>query len=1101
MSECAVEDVKTVEDVLDQASTTRASADCIGNLAVFGGHPEMEISEDLTVSDSSLSSLVETSSHLQGLEHEKTCVSSFPSSEENNQEMQIVLAGEGVDLSEMASNNMIIHNAVPVQGEDMDTQIVYLNPDGTISFDPTGFLTTTTTDNASSISEPSDRYMLSTALQGNIILNSSNIQSSEITLGPHSQLAFKNEDMVNVSKFGSLSEYAQQTLTMVIDNSSSLGSDYILVEPSSLVVGQTPEGDSAKNSLGSYHSMKSALIDIPSMASCSIPVNATVDHKPTFELATYSVKLEELPIQCSAEGNVIGVNEQGVAQGAGDIISPDYGSLANMPRQGEILKDDGQSIQEKSLTEKHKSELRHLEQSHLEHHLKLTKRKQIESKCHSSDMVRTPDHSDCDSQDQELIEALEKNGINDKTPIFSSISAKVNASILNVVPGCQHFLLQQAHKFKDESTSIIFNSNSDCTFSGDINSFIKFHNEIKQILKMQQTTFLDTRLETSGKQLKEEKGIHCELLRPYISARGRKPKCSVKALQMGFVTSLENYLSNDGLWSLDEDNKSYSRGSRHLYSHRRKRGRPRKYLQNTEKKIKVTERNEVKQGCQEKDDPGSSNISKEGHLEEGKSETQKDSLQASESIQACISEEQSNTQNEGLKADKSVNDEEEHSEMNQSLENRIQESDVKEGQENPLPTEVMVTKRRGRPCKKYDTYLTVEKALPRNPLTESLATKQQRNYEEHLAFKFFCSQCSFKTKRQSHFHLHMKCHRDGTERKYSCGHCEFVSISLPMLKRHELKHKQNLFRCEICGVYTTDSQKLLHRHMRLKHSTDQTLEEKLACQQCTFTCLRPEEMAQHQAGHDRLSQATNSCSMCEKNFRSRMHLQRHIRDVHGPEIRPHLCDTCGKAFKRTDALQQHKLVHISKSARSLPYKCSICDKGFRSQAHLKEHSSMHSSERPYLCQYCGAAFKTQPVQRKHIMTLHLQPKNHVCSVCCRQFKTKYALHRHESSHKAETEPATAAAAILIIDSDNCKTEIDAEKNTLSSLDVYPVSLKGATISMDDQVSTCLVQDIRGSAATVIEAPLEQSAQCLEQAFIQAHSDGTLYYFTGELPTL
>jgi hypothetical protein len=36
-----------------------------------------------------------------------------------------------------------------------------------------------------------------------------------------------------------------------------------------------------------------------------------------------------------------------------------------------------------------------------------------------------------------------------------------------------------------------------------------------------------------------------------------------------------------------------------------------------------------------------------------------------------------------------------------------------------------------------------------------------------------------------------------------------------------------------------------------------------------------------------------------------MHYARHVRDVHR-QWRPYLCDLCGKAFKRPDALKQHK---------------------------------------------------------------------------------------------------------------------------------------------------------------------------------------------------
>ena len=91
-----------------------------------------------------------------------------------------------------------------------------------------------------------------------------------------------------------------------------------------------------------------------------------------------------------------------------------------------------------------------------------------------------------------------------------------------------------------------------------------------------------------------------------------------------------------------------------------------------------------------------------------------------------------------------------------------------------------------------------------------------------------------------------------------------------------------------------------------------------------------------------------------------MHYARHVRDVHR-QWRPYLCDLCGKAFKRPDALKQHKyllnvyqlylrnisnfkffykksLLH-SKPEKdgSFPFQCLIksCLKKCHSRAHLK----------------------------------------------------------------------------------------------------------------------------------------------------------------------
>lgn len=99
------------------------------------------------------------------------------------------------------------------------------------------------------------------------------------------------------------------------------------------------------------------------------------------------------------------------------------------------------------------------------------------------------------------------------------------------------------------------------------------------------------------------------------------------------------------------------------------------------------------------------------------------------------------------------------------------------------------------------------------------------------------------------------------------------------------------------------------------------------------------------------------------------------------------------------------------------------------------------------------------------------------------------------------------AAVLAIERENAMAEKEAavvEKNsTIAGADNQPgLSMsESAQVTVEGQISNCLVQDMIGTGSAGIEEPLEQSGQTLQQAYIQGTQDGTLYYFTGELPTL
>ncbi|XP_045168921.2 zinc finger protein 236-like [Mercenaria mercenaria] len=307
-----------------------------------------------------------------------------------------------------------------------------------------------------------------------------------------------------------------------------------------------------------------------------------------------------------------------------------------------------------------------------------------------------------------------------------------------------------------------------------------------------------------------------------------------------------------------------------------------------------------------------------------------------------------------------------------------------------------------------------EKAKPRMQYIyeKALLGKKgiKKYYEDRLPFKYFCDICSFKSKRESHYFKHLELHSKNPDLKlYKCDKCDFSAIRVSVLQRHSLTHVSDegkILKCTECQ-YTTNNEALLRMHRR-RHISSKTSH---SCHLCSFSTIYKKKLLKHLETHlpeERMStdeginkkHQTYHCNKCMYNTTNKLNFQRHQRAVHLNQ-RPHLCDTCGMAFKRTDALRIHKEVHKDRSERKLPFVCKVCQKAFKSMAHVKEHMSVHTTVRSFQCHICGQMFKTRQVQQRHLQGVHLKTNWHECSRCKRSFSSKYTLKRHLRQHDDE----------------------------------------------------------------------------------------------------
>ncbi|GFS16828.1 zinc finger protein 782 [Elysia marginata] len=250
-----------------------------------------------------------------------------------------------------------------------------------------------------------------------------------------------------------------------------------------------------------------------------------------------------------------------------------------------------------------------------------------------------------------------------------------------------------------------------------------------------------------------------------------------------------------------------------------------------------------------------------------------------------------------------------------------------------------------------------------------------------------CKQCNIEFPTVSTFKLHMASHQG---RMFECSICGEFFKNKSSRDCHKLTHNSN-FLCQICGRQFAH-QHLLTKHAKI-HSQVRKASPTLTCAECNKVYKSKRSLQRHinvahlgmdyqyecfHCGHKFLTsnqlrehvawqhfgEKSHQCRFCDKSFVCRPTLIRHERKEHTGD-KPYKCRFCPEAFveKRfldTHEAKQHTLV--------FPYKCNECGKGFVQASYLRSHLLTHKKHKPHQCHMCGSCFSKPCHLKRHTIT-------------------------------------------------------------------------------------------------------------------------------------
>lgn len=221
------------------------------------------------------------------------------------------------------------------------------------------------------------------------------------------------------------------------------------------------------------------------------------------------------------------------------------------------------------------------------------------------------------------------------------------------------------------------------------------------------------------------------------------------------------------------------------------------------------------------------------------------------------------------------------------------------------------------------------------------------------------------------------------ETELNCELCTDLKFpSLEKLCNHR-RIVHGLFPCDLCNkCYGRTSH--LWKHVNRVHKGH----EDVTCPYCFKTSASKDHLAAHIAKIHRYEPDSRKEGKDNRQFKAE-------------EVSLHYCEKCNKGFHKRYLLRRHMkgCQNYRKDPGALLTRCRACERIFKDRASLQKHIENHHST--YMCHLCNETVTSKLGIMTHNRVKHMDHPDLTCNfgACRKLFRTKEDLEAHRKDHR------------------------------------------------------------------------------------------------------